>query len=136
TSRTEERRQRARRLGAAEVVETGQRLPRRVDAVIETVGAATWAHSVASVRPGGTVAVAGATTGDAPPAQLTRIFFNEITVRGVTMGSRDDLAALVSLCARTGLRPPIDEVLPLERVREGLERMSAGSVFGKIVVEP
>ena len=52
---------------AHEVFETGARLPERVDAVMETVGAATWSHSLKSLRPGGRVVVAGATTGPAPP---------------------------------------------------------------------
>ena len=88
----EERRERALTLGAAAAVEPGARVP-RVDVVLESVGKATWSHSVRSVRPGGTIVVAGATSGDAEPAELTRIFFQEITVVGATMGTRDDLAA-------------------------------------------
>ncbi|MFE5342397.1 zinc-binding dehydrogenase [Isoptericola sp. NPDC056578] len=136
TSRSAERRERALELGAAHVVESGARVPARVDAVIESVGQATWAHSVRSVRPGGTIVVCGATSGDAPPAELTRVFFNEIRVQGVTMGSRDDLAALVRFVARTGVRPVIDSVVPLARVGEGLARLAAGEQTGKIVVLP
>jgi len=136
TSRSAERRERALELGAAHAVETGARVPARVDAVIESVGQATWAHSVRSVRPGGTIVVCGATSGDAPPAELTRVFFNEIRVQGVTMGSRDDLAALVRFVARTGVRPVIDSVVPLARVGEGLSRLAAGEQTGKIVVLP
>jgi NADPH:quinone reductase-like Zn-dependent oxidoreductase len=136
TSRSAERRERARELGAAHAVETGGRLPDRVDAVIESVGQATWSHSVRSVRPGGTIVVCGATTGDAPPAELTRIFFNEIRVQGVTMGTRDDLAALARFVARTGVRPVIDSEVPLARVGDGLARLAAGEQTGKILVLP
>lgn len=75
TSRSEEKRDRAIAIGADAAFETGARLPHKVDAVIESVGAATWSHSVKSVRPGGTIAICGATTGDQPGAELTRIFF-------------------------------------------------------------
>ncbi|MGF0118107.1 zinc-binding dehydrogenase [Promicromonospora sp. Marseille-Q5078] len=136
TSRSAERRERALALGATHAVETGARVPGRVDAVIESVGQATWAHSVRSVRPGGTIVVCGATSGDAPPAELTRVFFNEIRVQGVTMGSRDDLAALVRFCARTGVRPVIDSEVPLATVHDGLARLAAGEQTGKIVVVP
>ncbi|KRC42095.1 zinc-binding dehydrogenase [Oerskovia sp. Root22] len=134
TSRSSAKRARALQNGASAVFEPGARLPARVDAVIETVGQATWSHSMRSVRPGGTVVVAGATSGDASPAELSRIFFQEITVRGVTMGSREDLAALLRFLARTDVRPTIDEVLPLAQAAVGLARLDAGEQYGKIVL--
>ncbi|MNW52826.1 alcohol dehydrogenase [compost metagenome] len=134
TSRSSAKRARALQNGASAVFEPGARLPARVDAVIETVGQATWSHSMRSVRPGGTVVVAGATSGDASPAELSRIFFQEITVRGVTMGSREDLAALLRFLARTDVRPTIDEVLPLPQAAVGLARLDAGEQYGKIVL--
>jgi NADPH:quinone reductase-like Zn-dependent oxidoreductase len=136
TSRSAEKRERALSLGAAGAVETGARLPARVDAVLESVGQATWAHSIRSVRPGGSVLVCGATSGDAPPAELTRIFFQEIRVQGVTMGSREDLGALARFCARTGVRPVIDAEVPLAKAAEGLARLHEGEQFGKVVVRP
>ncbi|WP_402374089.1 zinc-binding dehydrogenase [Isoptericola rhizosphaerae] len=136
TSRDAGKRERALELGAARAVEPGTRLPERVDAVVESVGEATWAHSVRSVRPGGTIVVCGATSGDAPPAELTRLFFSEIRVQGVTMGSREDLAALLRFCARTGVRPLIDSEVSLADVGTGLARLAAGDQTGKIVVVP
>ncbi|MBT2400237.1 zinc-binding dehydrogenase [Streptomyces sp. ISL-100] len=135
TSRDEAKRKRAVELGAVEAFEPGARLPQRVDAVIETVGAATWSHSVKSLRPGGTLVISGATSGPNPPsAELNRIFFLELKVVGSTMGSKDELEDLLSFCAATGVRPVIDEVLPLDRAREGFERMAGGDLFGKIVL--
>ncbi|PJI93927.1 zinc-binding dehydrogenase [Luteimicrobium subarcticum] len=134
TSRTEEKRAQALRLGAAGAFESGARLPDRVDAVIETVGRATWSHSVRSLRPGGTLVTAGATTGDPETAELTRIFFTELRVQGVTMGTRDDLAALLAFVARTGVRPTIDSTVPLAGVAEGFHRLASGDHVGKVVV--
>ena len=85
TSRDADKRAKALKLGANAALETGARLPRKVDAVIESVGAATWSHSMKSVRPGGTIAICGATTGDQPGAELTRLFFQDIRVQGCTM---------------------------------------------------
>ncbi|GEL99824.1 zinc-binding dehydrogenase [Cellulomonas terrae] len=135
TSRSDERRTRALGLGAAAAVEPGARVP-RVDIVLESVGRATWSHSVRSVRPGGTIVVAGATSGDAEPAELTRIFFQEITVVGTTMGTRDDLGHLLAFLARTGVRPLVDSTYPLTRARDALRRLVDGDQFGKIVLEP
>jgi NADPH:quinone reductase-like Zn-dependent oxidoreductase len=135
TSRDAAKRERAVELGAEAAFEAGARLPRRVDAVIETVGAATWSHSVKSLRPGGTLVISGATSGPSPKsAELNRIFFLELKVVGSTMGTKDELEDLLSFCAATGVRPVIDSVLPLARAREGFERMAGGELFGKIVL--
>ncbi|WP_344656359.1 zinc-binding dehydrogenase [Catenulispora subtropica] len=133
TSRSEEKRARALELGAHAVFESGARLPERVDAVMETVGAATWAHSVKSLRPEGTIVISGATSGAMPPAELTRIFFLQLRVVGSTMGSLDELKALVRMCEATGVRPVVDSVSPLAQARAGFERMEEGEAFGKIV---
>lgn len=135
TSRDEGRRARALDLGAAGAVAPGERLPARADLVIETVGAATWSHSVRSVRPGGTIVVAGATTGDPAAMEIQRLFFLEIAVRGATMGSRQDLEQLLAFLARTGVRPVVDSTVPLARVGEGLARLARGDQFGKVVAE-
>ena len=135
TSRDAAKRERAVELGAEAAFEPGARLPYRMDAVIETVGAATWAHSVKSLRPGGTLVISGATSGPNPPsAELTRIFFLELKVVGSTMGSKEELASLLSFCAATGVRPVIDTVLPMDRASEGFQRMYQGDLFGKVVL--
>jgi len=136
TSREERKREFARELGAHEAFEAGARLPDRVDAVIETVGEATWAHSLRAVRPGGRIVVAGATSGMQPPADLPRIFFKQLEVVGSTMGTRAELVRLVSMREATGLRPRIDRTVPLAEVADGLAAMAAGDVHGKIVVVP
>jgi NADPH:quinone reductase-like Zn-dependent oxidoreductase len=134
TSRDADKRARARELGAHEVFEPGARLPERVDAVLETVGKATWSHSMKSLRPGGTLVVSGATTGADPSADLNRLFFLQLRVVGSTMGTRDELAGLLRFCEATGTRPLIDEVLPMSEARRGFERLLKGDVFGKIVL--
>ena len=135
TSRTEAKRDRALELGADQVFATGARLPERVDVVMETVGQATWSHSVRSLRPGGRIVICGATSGDAPPAELTRIFFTQLSVVGSTMGTRDQLGRLARFCEQTGVRPVIDRVLPLSQARDGFEGMIAGDLFGKVVFQ-
>jgi NADPH:quinone reductase-like Zn-dependent oxidoreductase len=134
TSRDEAKRARALELGAHEVVESGARLPAKVDAVMETVGAATWSHSIKSLKPGGTVVISGATSGPNPDnAELTRIFYLSMRVIGSTMGTRDELRRLTDFLATTGTRPLVDRVLPLEQAHDGFAAMAAGDVFGKIV---
>ena len=136
TSRSEEKRERARELGADQVFESGARLPEKVDAVMESVGQATWAHSVKSLRPGGRIVICGATSGQAPPAELTRVFFLQLSVVGSTMGTRDQLARLARFLDTTGVRPHIDRELPLTEAKTGFAAMLDGTQFGKIVFTP
>ncbi len=136
TSRSEAKRDRAIKLGADQAFETGARLPERVDVVMETVGQATWSHSLKSLKPGGRIVISGATSGDVPPAELTRVFFTQLSVVGSTMGTRDQLGRLIQFCAQTGVRPLIDRVLPLADAAEGFAAMIDGAHTGKIVFTP
>jgi NADPH:quinone reductase-like Zn-dependent oxidoreductase len=134
TSRDEAKLERARSLGADEAVPSGARLPERVDAVMETVGAATWSHSLRSLRPGGTVVICGATSGADPDlTELNRIFFLQLRIQGSTMGTRQELAALSSFLELTGVRPLVDSTMPLDQAAAGFEAMERGDVFGKVV---
>ena len=134
TSRDEGKRKRALELGAHEVFESNERLPQKVDAVMETVGRATWSHSIRSLKPGGTIVTSGATSGPKlDDAELTRIFFLQLKVVGSTMGTRAELASLVELLDVSGVRPVIDQVLPMEQARDGFAAMAEGDVFGKVV---
>ncbi|MDP1820783.1 MAG: zinc-binding dehydrogenase [Acidimicrobiales bacterium] len=134
TSRDAQKRERAIELGADLAVETGERLPAKVDLVIETVGAATWEHSLRALRPGGRIVVSGATSGPAPSADLNRVFFLQLSVVGSTMGTKEELVGLLELAEGTGLRPVIDDVRPLSDARAAFERLADGSTFGKLVL--
>src|SRR5258705_13867303 len=86
TSRSKEGREMAERLGAHRTFAAGEKLPRRVDAVMDNVGQATWAHSLESVRRGGTVLTVGITSGNDPSANLLKLFVEQITVAGKNNG--------------------------------------------------
>ena len=133
TSRDEEKRRRALELGADQVFASGDRLPGRVDAVMESVGQATWAHSLRALKPGGRIVVCGATSGAVPPADLNRVFFLQLSVVGSTMGTRDELERLAVFLEQTGARPKIDRIMPLDQARDGFAAMIAGDLFGKVV---
>jgi NADPH:quinone reductase-like Zn-dependent oxidoreductase len=108
----------------------------RVDAVMETVGEATWKHSLRSLKPGGTLVVCGATSGDAPSAELNRVFFLQLSIVGSTMGTRDELERLARFCVDKGARPLIHRTMPLRDARGGFESLLGGQVAGKIVLTP
>ncbi len=121
-------------IGADAAFELGARLPDKVDAVIETVGEATWSHSLKSLRPGGVVVVSGATSGAMPPADLNRVFFLQLQVVGSTMGTQEEFVQLISLMHETGVSPVIDRVIEMDAAREGFAAMIEGDLRGKVVM--
>jgi zinc-binding alcohol dehydrogenase/oxidoreductase len=102
--------------------------------VVEHVGEATWARSLASARPGGRIVVCGATSGPNPPAALHRIWWRELEIYGSTMGTPADFQGAYDLIAAGKARPVIDSVFPLAEARAAHERMERGEQLGKIIL--
>jgi NADPH:quinone reductase-like Zn-dependent oxidoreductase len=134
TSRDAGKRDRIAALGAT-ALEPGARLPERVDVVIETVGAATFDHSMKSTAQGGRIVVSGATSGHIAEVDLRRVFFLQQEIVGSTMGTRDELAEVLALCANQGIKPIIDSVYGFSDARPAFERLYSGDGFGKIVLD-
>jgi NADPH:quinone reductase-like Zn-dependent oxidoreductase len=142
TSSREEKLSRAVELGADAAVPTADAGDlvkeitggRGVDVVVEHVGAATWATSLAVAAPSARVCVCGATSGPNPPAALHRIWWKQLTVLGSTMGTKADFEGAYELVRSGRARPVVDEVLPLAEIRVAHERLEAGEQLGKIVL--
>lgn len=134
TARSEAKRAFAIECGASVALEPGARLPERVDAVVETVGEATWAHSLRALRPGGTVVIAGATSGGMPAAELQRIFYQQLRIVGSTGCTRAEFESLLRLLDTTGTRPRT-ELIGFDEIPNGFARLLAGDVMGKLVVD-
>lgn len=136
TTRDPEKKDLAVQMGAHAAFASGERLPERVDAVIDSVGEATWGHSLRALRPGGRLVTCGATSGPNPPSDLNRVFFLQLQIMGATMGTRKELERLARMLVLADIRPAIDKVLPLSEARTGFQDMLDGKVMGKIVLKP
>ncbi|MEU1597947.1 zinc-binding dehydrogenase [Streptomyces sp. NPDC005708] len=133
TGRSPEKRELAERIGAHRTFAANEQLPTKVDAVFDTAGAATWAHSMASVRPGGTLLSCGATTGATPPSDLRTLFRDQITVRGSYLGTRTEMINLISFIRIAGIKPLIGKVIPMDTAVDGFNDMWHSRTLGKIV---
>ncbi|MFV0373856.1 zinc-binding dehydrogenase [Microbacterium sp.] len=133
TARTEEKRRFALECGATAAFEPGARLPERVDVVIETVGEATWGHSLRALRPGGIVVIAGATTGGMPPAELHRVFYQQLRIAGSTGCTRSEFEAMLRLVEVAGVQPRVESIA-FDEIPQGFQRLLDGDVLGKLVV--
>ena len=144
TSSSDEKIARAIELGAAAGVNyRNEKVAQRVlamtdgegvDMVIDSVGEASWADSLKSLRRGGCLVTCGATTGSNPGADLQRMFIRQLAVYGSTGGSVDEMRQVVALFARGAFSPVIDRRFPLEQVDAAFERLNRGEQFGKVVV--
>ncbi|MGK2948160.1 MAG: zinc-binding dehydrogenase [Acidimicrobiales bacterium] len=133
TSRDPAKREAALALGAVGAYDSAADWPVKVEVVVESVGPATWDRSMASLVPGGRVAVCGGTSGQKVEIDLPRLFFKQIEVIGSTMGSYVEFAAVTRLMAQ-GLPVSIDGVLGLHDYPVALARLEAGEQLGKVVL--
>ena len=108
---------------------------RGVDVVVDDVGKATWAQSLGALGRAGRLVTCGATSGPLVETDVRRLFWNQWSILGSTMGNDAEFDAVVDELRQRRLRPPVDSVFPLERGREAFERLSAAEQFGKIVLE-
>ena len=109
---------------------------RGVDVVLDSVGEALWKTISRALGPDGRIVVYGATTGAKVPLHLSHVFWKQLSVIGSTMSSRAEFEEVMALVADGTLEPVLDDVLPLDQIREAHERLEAGNVFGKLVLTP
>jgi NADPH:quinone reductase-like Zn-dependent oxidoreductase len=134
TGRTAKGRELAERLGAHRTFDANQRLPRKVQAVVDHIGPASWEHSMASVARGGTVVITGGTTGFNVTLPLLPMLSEQLTVCGSIMGTLQDMKNLLSFLVGTGIKPEIGQTLPMERAEEAFRAMWNGETRGKTVL--
>ena len=144
TSSSEEKLARAKELGADEAIDykkadvgkairelTGKR---GVDVVVDSVGAATWRHSLTAAAKKGRIVTCGATSGPNPEEEMRIIFWKQLTILGSTMGTDAEFAAMLAAVDAGRIEPVVDTVFPLADARKAYERMASGAGFGKIVL--
>ena len=133
TSRNAAGRALAKRLGAHRTFDANELLPRKVQAVISSLGTASWDHSLASVARGGTIVVTGGTTGMDVELSLLPIISEQITVCGSIMGTLQNMKDMIAFISSAGIAPEIGKVLPMERAEEAFRAMWEGTTHGKTV---
>jgi NADPH:quinone reductase-like Zn-dependent oxidoreductase len=145
TSGHEDKLERAAAMGADEIInhrttDVGRAVrdrtaKRGVDVIIDSVGQASWAQSLGALGRAGRLVTCGATSGPMVETDLRRMFWNQWTLMGSTMGNETEFAAIAAEYRAGRLRPPIDSVFPLEEGREAFARLQSDAQFGKVVID-
>ncbi|HLT54650.1 MAG TPA: zinc-binding dehydrogenase [Bacillota bacterium] len=139
TSRSEEKRKKAKELGADLVLETNSDWKKElanetVDLVIESVGRATFNRSLEVVKKGGKIVTFGATTEDNVDFNLRNFFYGQYQLFGSTMGSREELREMLKFMKEKEMRPVVDQVFSLENTQDALDYLKEGKQFGKVAL--
>ena len=145
TSSNDTKLERARSLGADEVINHAttdvaklirdRTKKRGVDVVVDDVGAATWKQSLSALGRRGRLVTCGATSGPMVETDVRRLFWNQWSILGSTMGNEAEFDAIVELFRSGKLYPPVDRVYPVAESRAAYERLEGGQQFGKIVID-
>jgi NADPH:quinone reductase-like Zn-dependent oxidoreductase len=145
TSSSDDKLQQAKKLGADAAInyktqdfarEVRTLTDRRgVDVVVDSVGGDSYAKSLASLVKGGRLVTCGATAGPRPQTDLARIFWNQLSVFGSTMGNMREFVEMLNFVRKRGVKPVIDQVFSLADGAKAFARMEEGKQFGKIVLK-
>ena len=103
-----------------------------VDMAIDSVGEASWAESLKSLRRGGRLVTCGATTGSNPPADLQRVFIRQLEIYGSTGGSVGEFRQLLDVFNRGLVKPCVDSTYRMADIRAAFDRLEQGAHFGKV----
>jgi NADPH:quinone reductase-like Zn-dependent oxidoreductase len=144
TSGSDEKLSRALSMGADAVmnhrgIDVGREMRARtgkrgVDVVVDSVGEATWSQSLGALGRRGRLVTCGGTSGPMVTTDVRRLFWNQWSILGSTMGNDAEFAAVVEHFRAGRLRPVVDSVYSLEEGGAAFERMRKGEQFGKLVV--
>jgi len=104
------------------------------DIALDSAGGETFARALGIVRPGGRAVTYGGTTGDAK-IKMFPVFWNQIDIRGSSMGSPRDFANMLSFVEQHRIEPVVDKVYALDEAADAAKRMNEGGQFGKIVLK-
>ena len=133
TTRNDEGATIAERLGANRIFRHGEQLPRRVDAVVDNIGAVTWSDSLKAVKRGGVLVINGVTTGYAAQTDLLRIFVEQIDIRGTIMGTLEEMKAMMQFIIHNNIKPEVGAVVPMTEAGDAIRDMIEGRTRGKTV---
>jgi len=144
-TRSEEKAERARALGADETVVFSDEHPldrrlwewsgkRGVDLIFDSVGAPTLPRSVRAIARGGRVVVIGATAGPVVEIDVRTLFWRQGSIRGSTMADAAEFEAVLRELDRGTLKPVVDRVFDLEEAHEAFRRFESPDVVGKVVL--
>jgi NADPH:quinone reductase-like Zn-dependent oxidoreductase len=144
TSSSAEKRAKALEMGADDVIDSKEDVGRKVreltkkrgvDVVVDSVGAATWKHSLTAAAKGGRIVTPGATSGPNPEEEIRHIFWKQLSILGSTMGTDAEFSSLLAAVSAGRIVPVVDSVVPLAEGRKAYERMQSSQGLGKIVLK-
>ncbi|MFQ3591182.1 MAG: NAD(P)-dependent alcohol dehydrogenase [Chloracidobacterium sp.] len=145
TSGSDEKLERAKALGADEIINYKQAPDwdkavremtggRGVDHVVEVGGAGTLTRAIRSVRFGGHISLIGVLSGRTGEVDIAPILMQNIRVQGIIVGSREMFEAMNRALEHHQIRPVVDKIFTLDETRQAFQVMAHGGHFGTICI--
>jgi len=106
-----------------------------VHQVLEVGGAGTLPQSLASLAPGGHIALIGGLAGFGGEIPARALLHGNATASGIYVGSRANFESMNAFIERHRIRPVIDRVYPLDEALAAYQRIDAGEHLGKVVIK-
>ncbi len=119
---------------AAKVLELTNKLG--IDVVLDYIGPATHPQSFQMVKKGGKILWCGIMTGREATISIHQTYLRHISLLGLYLGEKEELASLVDLVSKGKVKPYIGETLDLKDVAKGHILIGEGKVTGKLVLVP
>lgn len=145
TSRHQWKLDRARELGAVHgILDDGSdwsktvrtlTCKRGVDIVADSIGKAVHSQCIKTLVRGGVFVTCGATTGGDANTDLARMFWNQLTFMGSTMGDMDEFRAVTTFLRSGEMLPIVDSIQKPHFAKEAYERLESGEQFGKVLID-
>jgi NADPH:quinone reductase-like Zn-dependent oxidoreductase len=104
------------------------------DLILDSAGGESFSHLQKLVKPGGRMIVYGGTLGKIHNLSPQILYWRQMTIRGTTMGSQKDFAAMLSFVNTHRIKPIVDSVYTLEDTNAALAKLRDSTQFGKVVI--
>lgn len=108
---------------------------RGVDIVADSIGKAVHSQCIKSLVRGGVFVTCGATTGGEATTDLTRMFWNQLTLMGSTMGDMDEFRSVTTLLRLGSIKPLVDSIHIPQHAKNAYLRLESGEQFGKVIID-
>ncbi len=105
------------------------------DIIIDSAGGADFNKLIDLALPGGRIVNFGRTAGNITDLATRTLYWKQLSVLGTTMGTRDEFLSMLDFIESRTLKPVVDTILPLEKVKSAFERMEQQNQFGKIILQ-
>lgn len=105
------------------------------DLVIDSAGGDQINNFIKILKPKGKIVFYGATNGLPAKLDMYRMFWNQLSLLGSTMGNDHEFSEMISFVSKHQIRPLIDSIRPFSKMIDSFPDITKPNKVGKIVFQ-